>query len=85
MRVYCGDPATTAALATLKGSCPEGLPGLEIIANYTEKDIERVKRVSFGDDLGEGWATEVLLPTEAFFSLWWRTLVSLCEAGKESL
>jgi hypothetical protein len=72
--------ARDAGLTPFNETCREQahivLPPFGVVSNYTAEDIEKIHRVEQNETEGATLFTEVVIPSETWFGIWWDTLVS---------
>ncbi|KAH6880783.1 ferric reductase like transmembrane component-domain-containing protein [Thelonectria olida] len=79
--VYCMPEARSAGLGPLNKTCQESaftaIPPFDVISNYTREDRDRLRRVELEEAKKPHTWNEVVLPSEAYFGVWWDTLDSV--------
>ncbi|KAH7309787.1 ferric-chelate reductase [Stachybotrys elegans] len=82
LREFCAGSDAEAAGDAVQRTCREGydvaVPSWrQVVANYTAEDVARLRRVSLEEEFAPGeTVAEVVVPREASFMLWQRTLVA---------
>ncbi|SPJ75336.1 related to ferric reductase Fre2p [Fusarium torulosum] len=73
--------ARDAGLTPFNETCREQahivLPPFNVISNYTAEDIANIHRVEQNETEGTTIFTEVVIPSETWFRIWWDTLDSV--------
>lgn len=75
--IYCEESARSVGLDPLNRTCDEALPSFDLVANYTRADLDDVTRVELNQTKKVDPFTQVIVPSEAYFGVWWDTLVSI--------
>ena len=86
--LYCPDEDAVDGLRALNESCQDvnaTLPPLDIVAEYTEEDWGRVKRVEAVSPDGVDYYYEPILPSETLLGLAKDTLVGACPCRRSGV
>lgn len=78
--IYCMPGARDAGLTPFNDTCREQahivLPPFDVISNYTAEDIKTIHRVEQNETEGATVFSDIVIPSETWFGIWWDTLVS---------